>query len=194
VKKIGIGLLVVFASIVSLMTCGSLFLWTAKDLDVTAGDRALLLTADSLEPYFEDYQAIVGAATVSKKKYLDHSIALEYEYDSPEEDQPYLTVTITHDRKSSDADLTFSLAWKAMALGMGLQDVDVVADEVPLALGDRSRTGTLVSDGGTIGNLLVIDLDNCTYEILLAGFTIDDSDVWLELLAEPLEHLAEWEG
>lgn len=170
---------------------GAVFLLTARDIEVTPEDRALLVTPADLEEYF-DYTHDPEHVQVSKIRYLDRTTELTMEYDVEEDDdQPYMNVTVSHEHKRSDARSTYGISWGAQVMSMNVYDdnVDVVEANDLFSIGDRSRFGFICYDGMTTGVMLVCMKGNNIYDVTLSGFFIDDPEILHELFDDKLAHL-----
>ena len=116
---------------------------------------------------------------------------MSYEYDSPKEDEPYIVVTVTHERKRSDAALTYSLEWSAQRLGLNIVDGDIDLEENSsfYSGGDRSRFGNITYEGDSIGHLFVAQKGKSVYAFAITGFVMDDPTIWRELFDDRIAEL-----
>ena len=88
---------------------GALFVLTAKEQPLSANDKAALLTVEDVALWMEDFTPDISLESFSKKKYLDGSYEIDYEFDDPSnEAAPYVMCSIAVEPKASDA-LTHSL-------------------------------------------------------------------------------------
>ena len=179
-------------AIISFVGLGSLFLFFAKDLPITDRDRELLVTVHDIAPYYEDFEPSAEFEIFNKERYFDASQELTYEYDSPRDDEPYISVTITHERKRSDAMLVYSVEWSAQKLGLNIydQNFNLVEDNAFYTVGEASRFGHIKLDGATLGHVLVTRKNNSIYCFTISGYTIDDPDIWHELFDEKINQFS----
>lgn len=167
---------------------GAVFLLTARDIDVSADDRAILLTPADLESYFE-FEHLPERIEISKIRYMDWSTELTMEYDvEQDDDQPYMNVTVSHELKPSDARSTYGISWSAQVVSMNMYDgnVDVIEANDLFSIGDRSRFGFISYDGMTTGVMLVCMKGRNIYDLTLSGFYIDDPEILHELLDDKI--------
>lgn len=190
-KILGIILGIFVCGVVVIVGLGAIFIATAKDIPVTDNDREIVVTAIDLIPYFEDYSPVEGFESFEKVRYIDDSEELSYEYDSTNEDDPYIAVTVTRDQNMSDANSTYSIEWTGQRLGINLADsgVDLEENSSFYSAGDRSRFGTITYAGQSVGHILVMQKGLSVYSFTISGFLIDDPTVWHDLFDERIANL-----
>ena len=180
-------------AVLGIVGLGVLFVMSAEDLPVEAADRELVLTASDLVPFFEDFAPDAVYESFEKLRYMDDSEDLSYEFDSPVEDEPYISVTITWEPSRSDANMTYDLEWSASILGMNIADstIDIEEDSSFYTAGDRSRFGTMVYDGDHVGHMFVAQKGNTVYAYMISGFLLEDPDLWHEMLDDRIAGLSD---
>ena len=94
----------------ALMICSGLFyLMSASEITATAHDKTMVVPANDLVPYFDDFTPNEDCESLEKLQYIDSSEDVNYEYDSPKSDEPYIAVTISHEISSDDAGTIYSV-------------------------------------------------------------------------------------
>jgi hypothetical protein len=190
-KILGIILGVVVCSVVVVIGLGALWLATATNVPVTDDDKRTIVRSIDLVPYFDEYSPVEEFESFEKIRYVDQSEELSYEYDSPKEDEPYIAVTVTHDRNRSDANLTYSIEWSAQRLGLNIAGGDIGFEENSsfYSGGDRSRFADFTYDGESIGHLFVAQKGKSVYAFTITGFVMDDPTMWRELFDDRIAKL-----
>ncbi|HBV65318.1 MAG TPA: hypothetical protein DEF45_20105 [Rhodopirellula sp.] len=186
----------VIAAVGLLSICGfaSLVLfWAAssKTIPLTESDTQVVVTAADLEPYFQDYASTTQHETFEKIRYLDQSVELNYEYSSPDDNDPYISVSISYELTKGDAAGVYLGTWTFQQLGFRAQDQDYAFEELEsfYNAGDRSRFANITYGGEPVGHLLLIQKANIVYSFLLSGFLIEDASVWRDLFHERIQNL-----
>lgn len=191
IKILGIVLATVVCLIAVVVGLGALWIATARDVPLADGDKRSVVRAVDLIPYYDDYSPSEEFESFEKVRYIDQSEELSYEYDSPREDEPYIAVTVTHDRSRSDANATYSIEWSAQSLGFNIadRDIDLEEDGSFYSGGDRSRFGNITYEGESIGHLFVAQKGDSVYAFTITGFVMNDPEVWHELFDDRLAKL-----
>jgi hypothetical protein len=163
---------------------------------VSESEKALFLRARDLVEYGYEFKPIDKYESFAKTKYFDGSCELEYEFQTPESEQDhplYLSVTVTIERKKSDALL--SRGAEKIGLQIGLKRGGIKIQEVKefKKYGDDSSFSLLTKDGHPVGNILSLRVGPRLYTVLLAGIYIDDPQIWDELILPKLKLLAEYQ-
>ncbi len=188
---IGIVVGCVILGILGIVGLGALWIFTAKDQALTEHDRQLVVTVEEVALYFEDFEPSEEYVTFTKERYIDGSIEIFYEYDSPQEGEPYISVTISHEINSSDANMVYGLEWSAMRLGLNINDrsFELKEDNQFYKAGENSRFGNIIYDGTTTGHVLVARSDNSIYAFNISGYILDDPEIWAELFDKRINEL-----
>jgi len=179
-----LGLLLVVGS-------GSLFVLTAKDQPLTAKDKAALLTIEDVALWAEDFSPDKSMESFSKKRYLDGSYEIDYEFDDPaDEDAPYVLCSIAVEPKGSDA----LIAYKAMQAGINIgfaADGEVGLEERNSLFkwGDNSKFSLIMAGGAPVGMVFSARKDIRVFLISVSGICSDDPVLIEALLIEHLRAL-----
>ena len=154
-----------------------------KDVLVTEADKAAVVGAFDLIPYFDGYSPDKEHETLGKSEWFDQSVEIEYEYDSPLEEDPYINVTISKEASNGDASAAYMTQWSSLKMGFEIasQAFKFQEDNTFYQAGDRSRFANIELEGEFVGHLLVARKGNTIYSFLMTGFVIDDPSVWKEL-------------
>jgi len=181
--------------VLGIVTLGVLFYATAKDLPITPADRSVLPTAAYLSDWFEDFDPTAGTETLTKKRFLDRSIDLDYTYEDADDADPfvYITCTVTVDTKPSDARITYEAGSAGSSIGLGITGVTRQERNDLFSWGERSRCGILVGElDQPVGNQFICLSGTKTFEWLVVGVYWDDGEALAEVLEPLLSRLATW--
>lgn len=190
---IGLSVGAVMLAIVSFAILVWLWIFTAKDQPITDGDRQLVAQVEEIAAYYDDFEPSQQYVSFTKERYLDGSVEIAYEYDSPREAEPYIAVTISHEISRSDAEMVYGLEWSGMRLGLNLYDRQFELREHKgfYKAGDVSRFGDIVLDGETLGHVLVSRKGNSVYAFTISGYIMTDPEIWREIFDERISQLAD---
>lgn len=166
-----------------------IWLITAREMPVTAEDKALLVTVSELESYFDFYEPSLENETISKTKYIDGLQELIYDYYSEHEDAPYISSTVSRESTHRDAILTYAIEWSAQSLDYGLSDFKIVEDNNFYSVGPKSRFGKIMIGSEVVGHTLVVHKGKKVYAFTVTGRNIDDPEIWHELFDKRIEKL-----
>jgi len=171
---------------------GFLFVMTANDVPLTDADRQVVARANELAPWFDDFEPKEEYEKFEKVRYIDESLEVSYEYDSPSDEDPYILVTVSHERSISDAMMTFTAEWSGQQMGLNIadSDLDLVEPDSFYSVGDQSRFANITYDGAIVGHVLVARKGKSVYSYTITGFNMDDPDLWSELLDDRVNNLA----
>jgi hypothetical protein len=168
-------------------------LWLAASttVPVSASDRQALVRADDLVPFFEDYSPTPAFEGFEKTRSLDGSIELTYEYDSTDENEPYISATISYEASTQDAAAAYLATWSIQQLGLNVADQNMQLKELDsfYTAGNRSRFANILYSGEPVGHLLVIQKKQTVYSYLISDYLIEDPYVWMELFNESIQSL-----
>ncbi len=107
--------------LLGLASLGALYMLTATEVPITEADRNVVLTAERLAEWIEDFTPDPQHASLSKVRYIDGSIEIEYEYDETENDEaPYLHYTVSYEPNTQDARIGCDALWLGMIGGIKL--------------------------------------------------------------------------
>ena len=168
-----------------------LFIFTATDEPVSEVEKNLVVTFHDLEPYFDDLKYNTEYESFKKVRYFDRSTDVTYEYSHPAEDQPYISVTITHEPKKSDALTSYAIGWSSGIAGMNIVDSEwnIEEDNTIFKCGEKSRFGVVKYGDVQIGNMLSLLVGNNIYDFFVSGLILDDPEILAELFNEKAKTL-----
>ena len=183
--------LAVVGTIVALVGLGVVFNASGESEPLSAGERRLLLDIEHLSAWTDGYQPDVGRELATKKRYFDDSYELEYVYDVPDENAPYLTYSVTFESDETDARTTYASFWGGTHVGFFVGDGDfrVREENDLLRWGDDSKLGILTADGRAFGNVFLARDGNRVVYFLVAGIYFDEADALDALLTPYLDRL-----
>jgi len=171
---------------------GSFYLFlTAKEQPLSAKDKAALLTIEDVALWSEDFSLDKSLESFSKKRYLDGSYEIDYEFDDPaDEDSPYVMCSIAVEPKGSDA----LIAYKAMQAGINIGfaaegEVELVERNDLFQWGDASKFSLILSGGVPVGMVFSARKDIRVFLISVSGICSDDPVLIEALLVDHLRAL-----
>lgn len=185
---LGLGIGIPLALIMFVVAMGLLFEFTSSSEPVGASDRAMLLDAEAVAEWIDDYEVQPGIETVTKTRYIDGSYELDYEYeDDRDDDYLYVTSNVSIERKVSDAMTVFT----SLELGVKIGAGDIEFDKRPdlLKWGDATSCSILREGGTPFGNLVLARKGKRVYMIMISGVYFDEADALQELVVPYLERL-----
>jgi hypothetical protein len=193
-KPVAVALIITGVALLSICGFVSLVLiWAAatKTLPISESDTQVIVTANDLVPYFDDYAPTIEHESFQKVQYLDQSVELTYEYDSPNENDPFVSTTISYERNKGDASGVYLATWTFQKLGLKSEDQKFELEELDsfYSIGDRSRFANIMYGGEPVGHLFLVQKGNTVYSFILTGFLIEDPSVWMELFSERIQNL-----
>jgi hypothetical protein len=165
---------------------------TGKSQPVTTEDRTLLVTTDDLSARVADFEVQPRVEQLTKKKALDGSITLEYEY-KPADGALFLNTTVTTERTASTASTNYASLRVGHGLGfsMSADKQTKLEDRNDLfSWGDESHHALITHGGKPVGNLFAARKGRHIYSFMLVGVYFDSTETLGDLLLPKLEQLA----
>jgi hypothetical protein len=165
-------------------------------LPVEATEKTLVLRAGDLVAYGYGLEETEQFEKFSKTKYFDGSREITYEFETPEteEDNPlYMNVTMTFEKKTSDALLSHGAEKTGAAAGLRIAGVKSREIENFYDYGDSSAFYVLEMEGRPVGNMFSVRDGKKIYMIIMTGMYFDDAAVWKELVEEKLKKFSGYE-
>ena len=172
------------------MGCVSFLSACNSGIPVDEREKTMLLRAADLVPFGYGLADTRKYETFNKTRYFDGSMDIVYEHETPETEQEhplYLNVTVTFERKASDA--IVSAGAERMAFKYALKAKGVEMREVPnfYAFGDSSDFHMIERDGKPFGNHFSVRQGARVYTVVMTGIYFDDVDEWKSLIGKKLE-------
>lgn len=160
-----------------------------EHLPVTDDDRTVLVTVDSLAPWFEDLSIDRAKERVTKKRMRGGQVELEYEYEA---EDLYLSTLIYVEPSESAARSTYRTTMFGFRIGTSLEDVSLRPRPDLLSWGEESRCEILwlPEEKAAGGNLFACRMGKRTFLFVVGGVYFDEPDQFRQLL-EPV--LQRWE-
>jgi hypothetical protein len=165
-------------------------------LPVEAHEKTLVLRASDLVPFGYGLEETEQFETFSKTRFFDGSREIIYEFQTPESeaDNPlYMNVTLTFEKKQSDALVSHGVERTAAAAGMRIAGIKPRKIDDFYAYGDSSAFYVLEMDGKPVGNMFSARDGKKVCLIILSGFYFDDPGAWKELVEEKLRRFSAYE-
>ena len=92
-------------------------------LPLSGNDKAALLTIEDVALWMEDFSPNISLESFSKKKYLDGSYEIDYEFeDSSDEAAPYVMCSIAVEPKTTDALISYTAMQAGLNIGFGAEE------------------------------------------------------------------------
>ena len=170
---------------------GALFVLTAEEQPLSANDMAALLTIEDVALWMEDFAPDKSLESFSKKKFLDGSYEIDYEFDDPsDEDAPFVMCSIAVEPKASDALISYTAMHAGLNIGFGSEEgVKQVERNDLFKWGDSSKFCLLEAEGAPVGVVFSARKDTRVFLITVSGIYFDDSSDIEELLGKKLRDL-----
>jgi hypothetical protein len=165
-------------------------------LPVDDAEKALVLRAADLVPFGYELEDTEPYEAFSKTRYFDGSHEVTYEFQTPEseaENALYLSVTLTFERKVSDALVSHGIEKTATTAGLRAAGIKSRELERFYPYGNASTFYILEQDGIPIGNVFSMRDGKKIYLIVLSGMYFDDPGAWADLVEEKLERFSAYE-
>ncbi len=175
-----------------LVGLGALFVLTAKEEPPTDEERGLMVDAAAVAGLTGDFDPRPEFERLKKSRYLDGSHDIEYEYDGPSDDAPYIQCTLTVERSLSDARTSYLATWGGAKIGpmiSGEKNVAVVEQSDHFRWGDESRMAILQLDGQPVGNIFVARKGMKVFHVSIAGACFEDRQSFADLVEPVLERV-----
>jgi hypothetical protein len=158
--------------------------------ELTAAEKSLLVQADDLVAFGIVPDAGPHAESFRVKRNLDHSVELEYTYESTAAGARFVLHTEAEvNATSKDAAGSFRARVKAYQMGVRLtgKEGTRLVDQAKLpALGADTYVGQLCVGGKPAGSTVVLWQGRTAFSVQLSGLFIDDPGDWQALLAPRL--------
>jgi hypothetical protein len=164
----------------------------SKSQPVTAEDRTLLVTTDDLAVRVEGFETQPRVEQLTKKKGLDGSIALEYEY-KPADGTLFLNTTVTTERTASAASTNYASLRVGHGLGFSMsadQQTKMEDRNDLFSWGDESHHALITHSGKPVGNLFAARKGRHIYSFMVVGVYFDSTETLGDLLLPKLEKLS----
>jgi hypothetical protein len=164
-----------------------------RGLPVEAAEKEMVLRAGDLVEYGYGMEQTEQFEKFAKTRFIDGSSEITYEFETPdsEEEHPlYLNVTMTFEKKTSDAWL--SQGAEKVGMKYGLKAAGIEAREIKgfYKFGDTSEFYLLEKDGNPVGNMFFARQGKRIYTLVVSGMYFDDAATWKERIEEKLTRFA----
>ncbi len=176
-----------------LVTC--LLVVACVKSEIHDADRPLLVTVDDLKQFGFEFGPLADRQVFHRTWHFDGSLEIEYEFDTPEDsdDSLYLSVTAGFERSVRDAVATYRMEKGGTGIGARLGGVEMREEQGFFQWGDESFFASLVGENGPGGNVFAARLKNKTYWVMIAGLYFDDTNEWARFIQPKLDYLATYD-
>jgi len=170
---------------------GALFVLTAKEQPLSAKDKAALLTIEDVALWMEDFSPDKSLESFSKKKYLDGSYEIDYEFDDPaNEEAPYVMCSIAVEPKVSDSLISYKAMHAGLNIGFAAEgEVELEERNSLFQWGDASKFSLIMSEGAPVGMVFSARKEKRVFLISISGVYFEDSESIEDLLEGHLRAL-----
>jgi hypothetical protein len=154
-----------------------LFHYTTREFEVTAEHRAALHRAEDLQEWYE-FEVDEACESWRGERMIDGAVEIEYEYDDPRDEVPYLNASLHYEPKQSDALANFTLLWQGAKAGVGLgAEGDMEVEEVKdlFQWGDASRFAYLTQGGVRHGMIFCGRKGKRVYLLMTGGACLEEA-------------------
>ena len=173
---------------------GAFFIYFVTELPVVERDRALFNDAMSFKRFTgnQTYKINPAFEKYEKLRYIDGSHELQYTYEHPTRQPPYIFSGVTAEPNIIDAKATYTAEWIGMKVGLSLDGSITTAPLGSLELGDESKVSHINNQSGFgVGSLLMVRVNNKIYSMLIIGWQFTKSEL-RSLLTEKIEKTRKW--
>lgn len=169
-----------------------LYIWTAKELPVGERERQVVLCAEELLIEEEDPPVDPKLETITKRRYIDGSHEIEYEYGAESDDAPiYLYCCVSIENSEEDARSVYGADTVFTHIGMRLGSDQVThekRDDI-FRYGDQSSFAVIKAGGEPVGNLFSSRIGTKVFSVTIVGVIFDDGEIFGEVIGPHLEAL-----
>ena len=154
-------------------------------------ERSLLVTLESLSEFG---LALPGGYAqheqLRRERQPDGSLSIEYEFETPEGDPPFVYSRARIFSSPSAACLSFS----ADNLGLRLSSLEPTDRNDLYQYGEKSRFALVESQAKPVGNIFAMCHSRTTLLVMFVGIYFDDTDPWRALIEPHLQALEAFEA
>lgn len=170
---------------------GVLMTLLSKEKPLSLAEREALVDITTVTNGME-FEPDLTKESAKRIEYFDGSHELDYEYDDPRDEAPYLTHVVSYERKASDAVATYATQWGAakLILAASGESFEIVEPANGFKWGEQSAFGIVQNEDTPVGNVFVARKGKMTIYFFLSGLYYDDADDFGELI-EPFLTRAE---
>ena len=152
-------------------------------------ERAWVVGAPELVPYFEGFAPDASDETMKRLHLLGRLLELNYEYESESDEEPYINTLINEKGSTLGARKDMLIQWKTFEITARVHDMEVRENNDFYQVGDSSRFADLLIEGELLGHLLLTRKGNFIYMFTISGYIMPESEIWHELFDLRIEAL-----
>ena len=164
--------------------------------EIRESDRPLLVTLDEMEDYGFKLKHLADRQVFRRSRYLDGSLEIEYEFETPENaaEVLYVSATAGFERTVSDAVQSYRLSKGGIGIGAQLGDATIKEREGFYKWGDESFFANILGKNGRpAGHIFTTRLGKKTYLFMIAGLYFEERSDWEEFIAPKLQYLEKYD-
>ena len=162
-----------------------------KPVQVTDRDRAMLIVAGDFQRWSPQLIVHNDREQITKTRYDDEAVELVYHYDAlSKEPSGYVHCEVVVAKDAEAAETQYDARFAAMPI---FDRVDRVALNEQFAWGEQSQYGELQRDKNLCGRYFYCRKGNRVYSLVVCGLNTQFAAEFSELLAGPLDRLADYE-
>jgi hypothetical protein len=178
------------------LALASCILWGACVTDeIEEADRPLLVTLADVKDYGFELDHLAALEVFRRSRYLDGSLEVEYEFETPEgaSEVLFISTTAGFEKSVTDAIQSFRLERGGIGIGAKVGGGSIQEKKGFYSWGDESVFGDILGDHGPGGNIFGARLGKKTYWLMIAGLHFDDRAEWEQFIKPKLEYLTTYE-
>ena len=154
-------------------------------------ERNLVVTLESLSEFgLALPDGYAEHETLHRERRSDGSLSIEYEFQTPGGDPPFVYSNARIFSSPTAACLSFS----ADNLGVRLSSLEPIDRNDLFSYGERSRFGLVESQGKPVGNVFAMCRSRTSLLVLFVGIYFDDTASWRALIEPRLQALEAFES
>jgi hypothetical protein len=187
-KPISTWHILIIVGLVSLTSIGfvvgvaAYYAYQGEVLPTSAAEKRIVVTASDAQQFIANFVVRHDAETLTKTKFPDESISVDYAYDHPQDDsQLLINCRVTIYKTSSEAEQAFDLQSKVTSWTLG---EGTLAEQEWFKVGDKPFMATVQNkDGVIMGNYVTYIRDNRVFTLQIYGLGFEDPIAMNQLIA-----------
>lgn len=174
-----------------------LYISCAVEEQLTPAEREMVFDMDDVIEFTSDLEIDRSREILKKTRHPDGSREIEYKYDDPRDETPYLTSTLSLETSFPNAKALYISMWGGLKIGLrfgGDKPVRIVERNNLFKWGDESRFGLVQCDGKTTGNIFCGRKGLLVVHVLITGLFSEDKKIISGIFDPPMGRAAGWTG
>ena len=154
-------------------------------------ERNLVVTLESLSEFgLAPPDGYAEHEKLRRERRSDGSLSIEYEFQTPDGDPPFVYSIAKIFSSPAGACLSFA----ADNLGLRLSSLEPTERDDLFQYGERSRFALVESQGKPVGNVFAMCRSRTSLLVMFVGIYFDDTDSWRALIEPHLQALEAFEA